>query len=142
MKRVLLAFVATTTLLLIYRLLNVWPGADDDNFLMARYGDLTLLYAIMPGYFIAMSQLIQNSTYRAYVSVRELLPAGAAAMPDKLVSIPVLLVGGGIGLLYGAVDMSIDTDGTLQMLVLEWSLRLAMAWVGAAILERGADQLF
>lgn len=127
MKRVLLGCVLTAILFAVYRLIGYWLGDVLDSYRLARFEDLTLLYAIVPGYWLAASKLIQNRTDRAY---RALLPQMAGSGSDfDAIKPGALAVGAVIGFAYGAWDMSASEGPGIEYVVLEWCLRFGNGFV-------------
>jgi len=132
MQRVLLALLLSAVLLAVYRLLGIWLDQGPDGVRMARFDDLTLLFAVMPGYFLAMSRLIARRTELAIQQLHPMVHSGVQ-LPEKLARLRPMLIGGAIGFVYGAWDMYLDGDGSFKHSVLEWSLRAGngLVWLSA-----------
>ncbi len=121
MKRVLLACVLSVTLFAIYRMVGVWLGDTLERLGSgARFEDLTLLHAIMPGYWLAVSTVSQARTELAYQRLQPLLE-GREMLP---VNSAVLAAGAVLGFVYGAWDMALGGEPSPEHTVLEWWLRI------------------
>ena len=126
MKRVLLACVLTAVLFTVYRLTGLWLGDFLDSYRLSRFEALTLLYAIVPGYWLAASKLIQSRTQHAYQALRSPADKNSGATGIK----PAALAAGAvIGFIYGAWDMSASKGPGIEYVVLEWCLRFGNGFV-------------
>ena len=137
MKRFLLGGALAAGLFTLYRLLGVWlSDALAELAINARFEDLTLLYAIMPGYFLAMSKLSQDRTRFAHQQLVPMLKGAAGVEPSSLVRLPVLLPGAVLGFLYGAWDMAVTGEFNTELMVLEWCLRIGngLVWLSVGMI--------
>ena len=117
--------VLTLGLLTAYRIIHNLTGGfpEDFGFSDERYLDVTLLYSILPGYFLAMTGV---SAARARAAR---LCFSSDVSGSKLAIFLVALV----GLIYGVLDFRLVEDPEISTRVLEWTLRIGSGFLWVCV---------
>jgi len=134
MFRVALGALLVTFLYAIYRYVYVAVGGVPDGaaFSAERYQDSILLYALIPGYFLAASGFCRSRSDVAYARLSEGLASRDAYAHDLFVRPRWVLAGALAGLVYGVMDMA-SSGETRNAVILEWTLKIGNGAVWASI---------
>jgi hypothetical protein len=116
---------------LIYNYTGGFP--PDFPFSAARYGDMTLLYSIVPAYFFAASTFIRTRSDNAYQSLRSELSDPDSIQRNHFVRTVCLVVGGVIGFLYGFLDFQLTETKLQGAVLLQMTVKVGNGFVWCSI---------
>ena len=138
MTRVGLAIVLFALLYVAYSLAWQWGGGQQGSLALSaqHYSDTTLLYAIMPGYFLTASVLVRRRTLDTYRHLLNLAGDSDKFLASDFVKPVWLIVGALLGFSYGFTDYPYSPDAGFEQRLVEASLKLGngIVWTSAGIL--------
>ena len=123
--RIAAGVVLTLCLLVTYRVIHTLTGGFPEGFGFSdeRYFDVTLLYSILPGYFLAMSGI---SAARGQLA-RDCFSVDVGSSRFAMITFTLL------GVVYGVLDFGLVKDQELSTRVLEWTLRTGSGFLWGCI---------